>query len=53
MKMTKQILKELAQIEKESKVKIIFAVESGSRAWGISSKDSDNDIRFVFVRTKK
>ena len=46
------ILKELKQIEKENKVRIIFAVESGSRAWGISSKDSDNDVRFVFVRTK-
>ncbi len=43
----KQICKE---IEKEKKIKILFAIENGSRAWRMSSKDSDYDIRFVFVR---
>lgn len=51
--MEKKIVKLLKQIEKEKDIKIIFAVESGSRAWGMSSKDSDYDVRFVFVRPLK
>ena len=42
----------LKKIEKENFIKILLAVESGSRAWGIQSKDSDYDIRFVFKRKK-
>ncbi len=38
------------QIEKEKNIKILFCVESGSRIWGLSSKNSDYDVRFVFVR---
>lgn len=37
-------------IEKEKKIRILFAVESGSRVWRVDSKDSDYDVRFVFVR---
>ena len=40
-------------IEKEKSIKILFAVENGSRAWRIESKDSDYDVRFVFVRPLK
>ena len=40
-------------IEKEDHVKIIFAVESGSRVWRMSSKDSDYDVRFVFIRPEE
>ncbi|QVK19345.1 nucleotidyltransferase domain-containing protein [Mycoplasmatota bacterium] len=50
--MRKRILNCLNDIEKEENVKIIFAVESGSRAWGFASEDSDYDVRFVYVRPK-
>jgi len=38
------------QIEKENDVRILYAVESGSRAWGMESTDSDYDVRFVYAR---
>ena len=31
-------------------VNVLVAVESGGRAWGIASRDSDYDVRFVYVR---
>ena len=40
-------------IEKEHNVKILFCVESGSRAWNMESVDSDYDVRFVFCHNKK
>lgn len=39
----------LHEVEKEHNVKILLAVESGSRAWGFESKDSDWDVRFIYV----
>ncbi|MDF2960664.1 MAG: hypothetical protein K0S39_2399 [Paenibacillus sp.] len=45
-----QILEELRKIEKEEDVRILYACESGSRAWGFPSKDSDYDVRFIYVR---
>lgn len=47
--MREKIELELERIEKENGVKILFAVESGSRAWGFPSKDSDYDVRFVYI----
>jgi len=45
-----QIETELQRIEQEEGVKIIYACESGSRAWGFPSKDSDYDVRFIYIR---
>lgn len=47
------IIKEkLNQIEQQENVKILHCVESGSRAWGFASPDSDYDVRFIYVRPK-
>lgn len=46
----KQIQSELRDIEARENVRILFAVESGSRAWGFPSPDSDYDVRFVYAR---
>lgn len=48
--MDKKILEELRKIEEAENVKIIAAIESGSRAWGFASPDSDYDVRFIYVR---
>lgn len=47
--MFEEIKKELARIEKESDIKILLAVESGSRAWGFASVDSDWDVRYIYI----
>jgi predicted nucleotidyltransferase len=43
------VVKELHAIESEFKVRVLLAVESGSRAWGFASPDSDYDVRFIYV----
>lgn len=43
----------LNEIEEREQVKILHAVESGSRAWGFASPDSDYDVRFVYMRPAK
>lgn len=40
----------LDRVADEHRVFLPLAIESGSRAWGFSSPDSDYDCRFVFVR---
>ena len=37
----------LSRIEEEENVTILYACESGSRAWGFESADSDYDVRFL------
>ena len=49
----KEIQEKLDEIEKKENVKILHAVESGSRSWGFASPDSDYDVRFVYVRPKE
>ena len=45
----KEIRENLDAIENQYDVKILLAVESGSRAWGFASPDSDYDVRFIYV----
>jgi predicted nucleotidyltransferase len=42
----------LAQVEAERNVRVLFACESGSRAWGFASRDSDYDVRFLYVHSR-
>lgn len=43
------IEKRLKAVEEEHKVMILYACESGSRAWGFASQDSDYDVRFLYA----
>lgn len=45
------ILSHLSELERAHNVRILFAIESGSRAWGFPSPDSDYDVRFVYAHT--
>ena len=44
------IIQKLKEIEQTENIRILHAVESGSRAWGFPSPDSDYDVRFIYVR---
>ncbi len=47
--MKEEIKKELSRLEDEHDIKILYAVESGSRAWGFASTDSDWDVRYIYI----
>lgn len=51
--MEQTIVRKLREIEKNERIHIILAVESGSRAWGFPSTDSDYDVRFIYIRQKE
>ena len=51
--MEELIKSKLKEIEEKENLKILHCVESGSRAWGFASPDSDYDVRFIYVRTKE
>jgi len=48
-----EILQLLAHLENDHSMEILYACESGSRAWGFASPDSDYDIRFLYRRPMK
>lgn len=50
--MKEKIKKYLAELEKEKGIKILFACETGSRAWGFPSPDSDFDVRVIYRHDK-
>lgn len=50
--MQNEILKKIPQIEQEYQVKLLYVAESGSRAWGFASTDSDYDVRGIFIRPR-
>ena len=50
--MRAEIDRRLALVEATHGVRLLLAVESGSRAWGFPSPDSDYDVRFVYVRPR-
>src|SRR5688500_9825730 len=47
-----EIQHRLRSVEEADGARILYAVESGSRAWGFPSADSDYDVRFVYVRPR-
>jgi predicted nucleotidyltransferase len=44
--------RELRRIEQAYDVRVLYACESGSRAWGFASQDSDYDVRFLYVHSR-
>ncbi|MCF8128229.1 MAG: nucleotidyltransferase domain-containing protein [Deltaproteobacteria bacterium] len=52
-RITNKIISFLRAIEEEKKVQILYACESGSRAWGFPSADSDYDVRFIYLQPVK
>jgi len=52
IKIREEILRRLKATEKEHNVHILLAIESGSRAWGFESPDSDYDVRFIYAHPK-
>ena len=52
MNVREEVNRRLDAIEADSGARILYACESGSRAWGFASADSDYDVRFVYVRPR-
>jgi predicted nucleotidyltransferase len=50
--MRREIETRLDTVEAAHGVRLLLAVESGSRAWGFPSPDSDYDVRFFYVHPR-
>jgi len=48
--MLQEIKNHLSELEKRENIKILVSIESGSRAWGFPSPDSDYDIRVIYIK---
>ena len=46
------VLLKIKEIEEKEHIQVLHVIESGSRAWGFASPDSDYDVRFIYVRDK-
>ena len=46
------VRRKIKEIEEKEHIRVLHAVESGSRAWGFASPDSDYDVRFIYVRDR-
>lgn len=44
------VLRKIKEIEEKENIRVLHVIESGSRAWGFASPDSDYDVRFIYVR---
>ena len=53
MEMHQKISQYLERIEQEHQIKILLACETGSRAWGFPSPDSDFDIRIKVAEQRE
>ena len=48
--MFQEIQNKLVEMEQAHNIRILYACESGSRAWGFPSTDSDYDVRFIYMK---
>lgn len=56
MKQSEMLLlvpRKLKEIEQDYGIRILYAAESGSRAWGTNSEVSDFDVRFIYIRPRE
>ena len=50
--MKEKIIKYLNELEQAKGIEILLACETGSRAWGFPSPDSDYDVRVIYKHNK-